>query len=182
MTTDKKLVGVGIVGAALVIGGIALAKRKPELPPGDGEDEAMLQIEVYDSEGRLVPRNSPMDLEEGKSYTVVLTVKNTSTRAGLPWAATLSVTIHAAVTYGYEQVATLIPITTRDESFTAGQTKTFSYTMTVPSINEIPQIEGSTGQIGASVQSPQGTTLATAYEPLTIKILEIIYGATIVIS
>ncbi len=54
---DKKLIGVGIVGAALLATGLALAKKKP-----DGEEAALI-IEVYDSQGNLVPRNSPLTLK-----------------------------------------------------------------------------------------------------------------------
>ena len=177
MATNKQkgLLGVGL---GILATGLLLLKGKQVEPlePVEGEGAAIV-IEVYDSEGNPVPRNSPMALVEGSSYTVVLTVKNISTKGGVAWPATLSVTIHSAVSIGYDQVQTLIPITTVNESFAAGQTKTFSYSLTVPL-----GIQGTEGQIGASVQSPTGVTLATAYEPLTIGILEIIYGATIVIG
>lgn len=160
--------------AAIVVGGLAagvlvfVLTRKAKVEEG----EATIIIQVYDSEENLVPSNSPLTLSEGTSYTVKLTVKNISTRGGVLIAATLGVGISASIA-----TVSLIPLRVDKQSFDAGQTRSFNYTLNVPM-----GTGGQTGNILAWVEDPHGQALANAIEYLTIQALPIIYGATIVIG
>lgn len=169
MAEDGKKVAI-IGGLAAVIGGIFLATRaKAAPPPPEG---AEIIIEVLDAEGNPLPHNSPVELEEGESYTVRLTITNLSTKAGVPWDATLDVVIQAATAY-----TALIPVSSSSEYFAAGQTKAFNYPMNIPL-----GTGGETGQITALVKDPMGVELARAAESIDIITIEIIYGATVVIG
>jgi len=163
----------------IVLGGLAAGgllvfaltrKAKAEVPPGEGA--ASIVIKVYDSEGNLVSGSSPLTLDEGASYTVKLTVKNNSTKGGVPWEASLTVGITAATSF-----ITLISPREDVKSFGAGETKSFNYALNIP-IGSGNQ----TGGITAWIEDPYGTQIASAVEYLTIREIPIVYGATIVIG
>ena len=66
--------GLKIPIALLGAGGLTAfafwaASRKPEPTPPADESGATVQIEVHDALGNIVPHNSPVELEEGASYT-----------------------------------------------------------------------------------------------------------------
>jgi hypothetical protein len=111
-------------------------------------------------------------LNEGESYTVRLTVTNTSTKAGEPWVASLGIGISAGT-----ELITLISPRVDIKSFNAGETKSFNYAM------DIPLGTGNqSGMITAWVEDPYGVSIANAQEPLIIQEVPIEYGATIVIG
>ena len=140
---------------------------KEEAPPG-----ATIGIEIFNSQGLPVEGHSPKILTEGESYTVRVTVTNTSTKAGIPWEADLDVGVMATTTYH-----TLISATRDTYHFAAGQALALDYPMAVPlgSGEE-------TGSVWARVFDPAGAVLAEADEPITIETVEVIYGATVVIA
>ena len=173
---DRKKAGVGIALTGLAAGGalvFALSRKAEAVPPPPGEGAATIVITVYDSQGNPVPSNSPFNLDEGGSYTIVLTVTNQSTKGGQAWAATLGVWIGVIV-----DSIELMPVTGGDYVFAAEETQTFSYTLSVP----ISGYGGKVGQITASVISPNHVTIAGDVEYINIVTLEVVYGATIVIS
>ncbi len=169
MAKKGLLVGLGMAAAGLLW--LLSGKAKAEEPP-PGEGDASIVIQVYDSQGNLVPHSSPVTLDEGASYTVKLTVRNNSTKGGVPWEATLGIGISATTS-----LTTLIASREDMKSFLAGETKSFNYAMNVPF-----GTGNQSGSIQAWVKDPYGTTLANAQEPLAIRELPIVYGATIVIG
>ena len=173
MEKEKKT-GLIFLGALAVGTGltVALAAMGKAAPPEPGEGGAIIEIEIYDSEGNPVPSNSPRALDEGSSYTVRLTITNTSTKAGVPWDAILTVGIGAITSY-----TTLITAQEKAELFSAEQTRSFDYPINVPLGSG-----GETGYISAWVDDPDGTTLASALEDITINEIPIDYGAVIVIG
>lgn len=154
---------------------LALTKKSEASPPsddGEGSEDGDLQIDVYDSEGNLVPQNSPIIINEGASYTVVLTIKNTSTKGGVPWPVDFVVGMSAAT-----DLTTLISPRENTYGFTAGETKAISYLMYVPMGSG-----GQTGLIQAYVAIGAGGAIASANAELTIGTVAINYGATIILS
>lgn len=164
---DKK-VAVGL-GVAAGVGALLYLAAKAKAAPPEG---ATVKIQVFDAEGHLITSNSPLELIEGESYTVRVTVTNLSTKAGEPWDAELEVVVHASTEW-----EALIPVTTSMEAFAAGQTLSFDYPMMVPL-----GVMGFSGQISATINDPAGIRLARVLEPFTIITIEIIYGATVVIG
>jgi hypothetical protein len=161
--------GAVVVGSLAVGGALFLMlTKKAKAEPEEGE----IIIEIYDSDGNPLPHNSPFSLEEGESYTVKLTIKNTSTQGGTPVAVSLGIGISASA-----GGTTLIASRVDAKSFAAGETKTFSYSLVIPM-----GLGGESGTIAAWAEAPDGTDLATAQESLVITEMPIDYGATIVIS
>lgn len=112
-------------------------------------------------------------LEEGASYTVRLTIKNTSTRGGAPVAASLGVGISANTVGG----AVLIASRVDSKSFAASEVKSLDYALSIPF-----GLGGQSGEIQAWAEAPDGTDLAAAKAALNITVQPIVYGATIVFS
>jgi len=169
MEDGKKAAVVVGVGAGIA-GLLYLATKVKAAPPPP--EAAAIRIEILDAEGNPVAHNSPAELIEGESYTVRVTVTNRSTKAGMPWEATLEIVVQAATEW-----TTLIPVTATMQDFGAGQTRSFDYPMSVP-----VGTGGETGQIIALVNDPAGVELARAREDITIISIEIIYGATVTIG
>ncbi len=147
------------------------------LHEGDNEQNAGLTpsgvtIVIYDEWGNPVPTGSPAILQEGASYTMEVTVTNQSTKAGTPWEATLTIDVSAVV----DGSAIMTPSVSA-EYFTAGQTRAFSYSLSVPL-----GYGGFSGSAQALVKDPAGVTLDSATEPLTIGEIPIDYAAGIVIG
>jgi hypothetical protein len=159
----KEIVIVGSLAA------IALLLSKSTMKAGG--DSGTIEIQVYDSQGNLVPHNSPRTLQEGGSYTVQLTVKNTSTRGGASTGATLGVGLHVLTT-----AYSLIPARVEQYSFIAGETRSFSYAFNVPLDS------GTDGLISAWIEDPARNIVGQAQESITITSLSTVYGATIVIG
>ncbi len=159
--------GLGL-GLAATVGIAAIAMAKPPEEPEEGG----VTIVIYDEWGNPVPTGSPAILEEGASYTMVVTVTNMSTKAGTPWEATLTIDVSAIV----EGSAIMTP-SVKAEYFSAGQTRSFSYPLSVPL-----GYGGFSGSAQALVKDPTGVTLDSATEPLTIEEIPIDYGAGIVIG
>lgn len=101
--------------------------------------------------------NSPANVIPGQTYEVRLTIKNQSKKAGTLVPATLTVGIAAST-----QLVTLIPAQKAPYSFEAGESRTLSYVMNVPS-----NASGS-GSITALVEDPLGNALASASENVVI--------------
>jgi len=161
----KAAVGLGLVAA---LGAIYFASRAKAAPPEEGG----VTIVIYDQYGNPVPSGSPSILTEGASYTMVVTVTNMSTKAGTPWEATLTIDVSAVV----DGSAIMTP-SVKAEYFAAGETKAFSYPLSVPL-----GYGGFSGSALALVKDPTGVTLDSATEPLTIEEIPIDYAAGIVIG
>jgi len=161
---DKILVvGAGVLTAA----GLAyLATRKPPTEEG----EAALSIVIRDAEGNIIPHNSPANVYEGQSYTVTVSMTNTSTRGGAPIEAELTLRVSARSAGG----VWLIPTTDSSDVFPAGGTLSYTYPMYVPW-----GTGGTAGVIDAVVGTPAGAILASDSETLNIIAVAIIYGATV---
>ena len=158
--------GVLAVLAVLTAGALAvplLLRKKPE--------EAPVQIEILDAQGNPLPRNSPFILSEGASYTTRVTITNTSTRAGTPWPADLSIGINAAT-----PLTQLIPAQLTPASFAAGETKSFNFPLNIPW-----ESGGQVGEITAWVKDPGGIVIGSAVAPITIEAVAVDYSATITI-
>ena len=163
-TKGPIILGLG----ALAAGAILLFKKKPAL----GDEKAAIEIVILDAQGNPVPKNSPSQLTEGEAYTVVLTVTNQSVKNEIPWAATLGIGISTAT-----DSTQLIPAQVSLESFAAGETRSFSYLMSVPL-----GTGGETGAISGWLEDPSGFAFASTNEPLNIIAIPIEYRATIVIG
>lgn len=129
-----------------------------------GEAAAGVAIEV-------LGHQSPLSVDEGRTYSVRVTVTNASTKGGVPWEARLGLRTRAS---GNGEV--FIPTTDESALFAAGESKAFTYTMT------IPWMGAGSGVIDAVVTSPPGGILASDTEPLTIVAVAIVYGATVTIG
>lgn len=155
-------------GAGLALYEISRMLAKPP-PEGEG---AEIGIVILGPDGQPVPKNSPVSLLEGESYIVQVIVTNATTKAGVPWEATLGVATYAdgAVVYFYTSVS-------RDEYFSPGETRTFNYPLNVPMGQG-----GESGKVWAWVSDPAGIQLGRTNEEITIETIAIIYGATILIG
>ena len=179
---DKKakvaaaLTGLGAVGGLIYAFTRPKKEEIPPVPPPPGEGGATIGITILDAQGNPVPQNSPAALLEGQIYTVMLTITNTTTKAGQPWATPLQVSIFAGT-----NLSTFIPSQIASYNFGAGEIKILTFPLGIP-----VGTGGETGQVVARVFSPidVGLTspLATDIEPITIGTIAIIYGATIVIG
>jgi len=168
----KAIVGLGL---ATAIGGIYLA-TKAKAAPAPPPEGAGVEIEIRDSEGNIVPHNSPASLNEGEIYTVKVTVTNMTTRGGEPWEAELTTTIEAWVTDGFAKPY-LIVKHDMVNTFAGDQATPYNYII-------FPEIGtgGMNGGIFVTVYDPFGNVLKQVNEDLTIIALPIIYGAGIVIG
>ena len=160
---DKVKVVLGVGALAAGIG--YLATRKPPTE----EEQSTLKIEIRDSEGNLVPHNSPANVSEGQVYTVTVSMTNTSTRGGIPIGVELTLRVAAQADGVW-----LIPTSDSSDAFGAGETKSYTYAMNVPW-----GTGGYSGVIDAVVGNPAGGIIASATEPLNIIAVAIIYGATV---
>ena len=170
----KGIVIASVAGVAVITTAVLLSRKAegvPELPP-DAVPGGDIVIQILDDEGNLVPTNSPAVLTEGSKYTIRVSVKNNTTRAGVPYAAQLE-TCMGVIAGG----ADLIPVTCRSDGFSPEETKAFTWTLNVPDFSG-----GQSGQITASVLSPSGLNIANAVEYFTILTIDIVYGATVVIG
>lgn len=159
--------GLGL-GLAAAVGIAALARAAPPEEPEEGG----VTIVIYDEWGNPVPTSSPAILNEGGIYTMVITVTNMTTKAGTPWEATLTIDVSAAV----DANAIMTP-SVEAQYFAAGQTRTFSYALSVP-----VGYGGFSGSALALVKDPDGVPLDSATELLTIAEVPIDYAAGIVIG
>lgn len=163
----KALISLGL--ASVII--YAITKKVKAAPPEIGG----VTIQIYDEYGNLVPSGSPVTLLEGKSYTMIVTVTNLSTKPTIPptpWEATLTIDVKASV--GGNAIMTP---SVKAEYFTAGQTRAFNYTLNVSlGYGKL------TGSALALVKDPIGTNLDSATESITVEEIPIDYGAGIVIG
>ena len=172
MTKDGKKTGI-MVGAAALIAGVIYAMSKK---PKEGEGGTVV-IEILDANGNPVPKKSPASLVEGTNYTIRVTVANRSTRGGIAQEADLTLSVH--VTLGGMTFINGLSDGLLSHRFAADSSYAFTWPLMVP-VGYFNT--GTTGLVDARVISPDGTVLATAQEPLTLQILDIIYKATIVIG
>lgn len=98
---------------------------------------------------------------EGQSYTIALTITNQSAKDGVPIEVNLGVGISAAV-----DSLTLIPEQIASKFFTPNQTRTFIYSMIVPSGSG-----GQSGPIIARVEDPTGRVIAQGTENVFVEAL-----------
>jgi len=167
---DKGKAALAVGGIAGLAGVIYLATRgKAALPEGPS---ASISIEVLDSGGNPVPKNSPAIVNEGESYTVMVAVTNTTTKAGVPWEADLETWVMAAAGW-----VDLIPGDVYPSHYLPGSIGYFYSSLYIPM-----GLGGETGAITVNVFDPDGNLVATKTEPLTILTTALIYGATVSIS
>jgi len=147
------------LGAAGVLGGVAafllLRGRAGAEPPPDAELDAGISIRVLDSDGHEVPHNSPVILEPGQ-YTAEISVTNQSTQAGEPATAVLKTQVEALI-----NGITLIPLTTRSDTFGGNETKAFEASFTVES-----HTPAASGSIDVKVLDPTDNLLAEASQEI----------------
>jgi len=173
---NKQKTALG-AGAALVATGIIVAKARAKEPEEPEEPEGTgIEIEIRDSNGNIVPHNSPASLNEGEIYSVKITVTNATTRGGIPWEAELTTNVYADVSDGFSTVH-LVPSNDNVSVFAGSQAIAYSYTIS-PEIG----VGGMTGGIFVSVHDPLGGVLKQINEQLTIVAEPTIYGAGIVIT
>lgn len=110
-----------------------------------------------------------INLAEGETYSVTVTVTNESTKAGSPVEVCLGVGIRAVA-----NSTILIPEQIADEYFAPGETRMFGYTLNVPLGSG-----GQSGSIDAVVQDPAGGIIAQATEAITITVPAYPPGITI---
>ena len=159
----------------LGLGGVvALAMGKK--PTGYG---ASVSLQIVDAAtGELVPHHSPLDLDEGGSYTLQLSVTNNSTRLEVLVGATLTMDVIAEV--GDPLAGTYIAFVADHFSyaFGPGESRGWSYPFIVPD-----GTAGRTGGAQGTVLNPTGGTVAsTPILPLTIIAAAIIYAAGVTIE
>ena len=99
-----------------------------------------------------------MQVIEGESYIIKVMITNRSTKGGVPRGATLDLRVRAS-----GDGATFIPTTDKSASFAPGESKAFSYTMSIPM-----GLGGGSGVIDAVATSPLGGILGSDTEYLTI--------------
>ena len=170
MVKDGKTAAV-VIGLAAATIGLIYATKAKAAPPEEGG----VTIVIYDEWGNPVPTNSPAILTEGARYTMVVTVTNMTTKATeppTPWEATLTISVSASV----GGLGIMTP-SVKAEYFAAGQTRAFSYALSVPL-----GYGGLIGSAVALVKDPTGVTLDSATEPITVTEIPIDYGAGIVIG
>jgi hypothetical protein len=109
-----------------------------------------------------------LELLPGQTYTVALTITNTSTRNGSPVEANLGIGIFA------QALIMLIEKQVTSAYFSAGQTRTFSYPMTV-----LPGASGP-GAITAWVESPGGVKIVQAIENILVHGYLIDFGGRVI--
>jgi len=163
--------GVIVLGS-LAAGGVLvfLLNHKAKAGPGPGEGNVV--IEILDENGNPVPRGNSFDLTEGQNYSVRLSVKNTSTKAGQTWPATLIIGL--VVKLGG---ANLITPVNSLVSFAAGEQKAFNYPFSL-----LLGDGGKTGAIAASLGDPEGGILGSASDVINVVEIPIVYGGTISIG
>lgn len=164
---DKAVVGLGLIG--LVFGGIYLATRAKAAPEGPA---AAISIAVLGPGGVPVPVNSPLTLDEGASYTVMTIVTNKTKRAGEPWEADLETVVAAAANW-----TDLIPGDIFPQHYLPTSVLYFYSPFTIPM-----GLGGTTGAITANVFDPDGNLVATVTEPISIRSMAIVYGATVTVG
>ncbi len=176
-----------IVGVAAAVAGLLLLTRKKTAPPDDtGGDpgDGVLDVAIYDDQGNRVMSSGPISasveawdpgtggtLAEGGTYTLTFSIKNSSTRAGEPWAASFQVLRIVGVD-GNMLINENILLDLAAGATSAVQSKTF----------KIP-VGGVNGIISVSVVPAGGSALIARFEkPFTVGVVNIVYGATIIIT
>ena len=101
-----------------------------------------------------------LTVEPGRTYEVKVIVRNNSTKGGVPSEAILGIGISAGTT----EYTIIAPRVDR-KSFTAGQTLTFNYTMSIPT-----GLGGLSGLITVWVETPDGVGLVSAIEYFDIHL------------
>ena len=167
---------IGIVAAVAAVGaGALLAFKQHESDDGGGA----LDIVIRDADGNIVPHNSPYALQEEQSYTIEVSVLNTTLRGGVePWPAELTLVMNASLEdpmtgYGvnfYSNAATTA-------QFAASETKVFTYPIYIEKL-----YGGMAGTIAVQVKAPDGATLAVKGAEMTVAVIDIVYGADVVIG
>lgn len=166
---EKAVLAIGGLGLAGLTGYLLTRKPKPLPPEAEG---AEITIEIIGPDGEPLKSNSPIEIVEGESYPVRLTVTNLSTKGGQPWEATFTIVVAAAA----GGIHIIFP-TDIEEYFTGGQTRSFDFPMIVPL-----GMGGLYGDITALVESPLGVAITSAVEFYTIVTVRIIYAAEVVIG
>ncbi len=168
---QRKTKGVLVGAGFLTLLGLGLRASRAKAAPPEGEQPAaMVGLEILDMAGNPVPPGSLGTVVEGSSYTLRMTVTNTSTKLGAGVGATLGIQPFGAI------VSTPLVFSPNwfPQAFTAGQSIVFNSTFTVPAGSA-----GLTNIIGADVFDPSNKLLAEKTDTLTVQSAAIIYGATI---
>ena len=167
-------------GAALVVGVVALAGgsylmlKKKEEEDGGGA----LDIVIRDADGNIVPHNSPYALQEEQSYTIEVSVLNATLRGVEPWPAELTLAMNASL----EDPMTGFTVdfysnNATTAQFAASETKVFTYPIYIEKL-----YGGMTGSIAVQVKAPDGATLAVKGVEMAVAVIDIVYGADVVIG
>lgn len=183
MSEDSKTLAVivGLLVGALVLKK-ALAKPQPAAPPEGGA--AGLELQLLDAAGNILRAQGFEDIAaistwdfvsgpvEGGEYMLRAVVTNRSTRAGVPWAASLRV--RHVVTAGGQTLKDL----TQTPPFTAGEVKNVDAPFIVP--------VGMGGQLATAtvnVLTPDGSrSLISKTQSFALGTADIIYIADVTIA
>lgn len=159
----------GILGAGALAGVIYLLKTRPKpiLPPE--AYQATVRLEIVGAR----TASPELVLEEGKSYTLKVSVTNNSTKGGVPWEATLETTLYASLDTTY----LISPTSTGKVRYSAGEKKTFTYPFTVP-----VGTAGRSGAAVAGVYDPDGKHIATGYVMYSVKAVPVTYAAIVEVT
>lgn len=126
---------------------------------------------IKDSEGNVVPHNSPATLIEGRNYSVLVTVINSSALTGTPVDATFagvcSGGIAGGATFWNVDIGGL---------YLASEAKAFDIPFSVPA-----GLSGSVAIALAEIRDPNGVLVASAIEQMNIT-SDIVYAASVSFS
>ena len=126
--------------------------------------------------GRYAPRYAALSgsapVTEGQQTVMTVTIKNTSTQGGQPVAVSLTTKITVVTTDG----TVVLPLTTLTDSYAAGGSKTYTYTLTAPVGKGGQNLGGS-----AMVYDPNNNLLQSGTGTQAI-VAPIIYGAQVTLG
>ena len=165
MENNKAAIGIGLV----VLGGLAFAFLGRGKPPGPA---ANISLVIKDSEGNVVPHNSPAALEEGQGYTLEATITNTSYRGSPP--STVPMAVIFEITAMGQTGGTDFLTQSTTQPFAEDQSIILSWPFTIDW-----GLGGTIGDIVVTVFDPLWNPVASATEPVTVSEALVEYAATV---
>ena len=144
---------------------MALSKKKATpIPPPAETSSAGITIDIVGA-----THNSPASVIEDQSYLVRIGITNQTKKGNTPWGADLDISVQGST----PSFNLIVPFRSL-QHFAAQETKVINQVLNVPIGSS-----GESGQITVGVFDPMQNLLASATEPLTIKVAEIKYAVAI---
>ena len=153
-----------LIASAIGVAGIVIARNNVA---ADTEPTKTIHARILDINGIPIPHNSPIPLEEGGTYSLEVTITNTSYRGPTAVPAALRTTINASI----DGMQLLNVDQTYDYSALAQNTVLYPFT--------VPWNVQGDSVFYITVIDPAGTILANLLVQSTISYVEIEYGADI---